>query len=257
MILYERKGNMYEFVTHTWNPIKGKCYHDCSYCYMKKINPDAQPVRLVENELQGDFGINKFIFVDSSTDMFAQNVKDEWIKEVLDFCLVKTSRQAQQERTRFMFQTKNLQRLLQFISHPLFDVERKQAVICTTLETNRHYPDIMNNAPLPQDRAEAMNAIAKLGIETFVTVEPIMDFDLGEFVSLVKRCNPLQVNIGINTNANIKLPCPAIEKLINLILLLTIFTKVHIKKNANNENNLCKSLIHKLKKNIFFEQPVP
>ena len=62
----------------------------------------------------------------------------------------------------------------------------------------------MNNAPLPQDRAEAMNAIAKLGIETFVTVEPIMDFDLGEFVSLVKRCNPLQVNIGINTNANIK-----------------------------------------------------
>ena len=24
MILYERKGNMYEFVTHTWNPIKGK-----------------------------------------------------------------------------------------------------------------------------------------------------------------------------------------------------------------------------------------
>lgn len=255
MILYERKGNMYEFVTHTWNPIKGKCYHDCSYCYMKKINPDAQPVRLVENELQGDFGINKFIFVGSSTDMFAQNVKDEWIKEVLDFCLVKTSRQAQQERTRFMFQTKNPQRLLQFISHPLFDVERKQAVICITLETNRHYSDIMNNAPLPQDRAEAMNAIAKLGIETFVTVEPIMDFDLGEFVSLVKRCNPLQVNIGINTN--IKLPCPAIEKLINLILLLTIFTKVHIKKNANNENNLCKSLIHKLKKNIFFEQPVP
>lgn len=22
------KGNMYEFVTHTWNIIKGKCYHD-------------------------------------------------------------------------------------------------------------------------------------------------------------------------------------------------------------------------------------
>lgn len=80
---------MYEFVTHTWNPIKGKCYHDCSYCYMKKINPDAQPVRLVENELQGDFGINKFIFVGSSTDMFAQNVKDEWIKEVLDFALLR------------------------------------------------------------------------------------------------------------------------------------------------------------------------
>ena len=28
------KGNMYGFITHTWNPIKGHCYHQCSYCYM-------------------------------------------------------------------------------------------------------------------------------------------------------------------------------------------------------------------------------
>lgn len=27
---------MYDFVTHTWNTIKGECPHDCSYCYMKK-----------------------------------------------------------------------------------------------------------------------------------------------------------------------------------------------------------------------------
>lgn len=27
------KGNMYEFITHTFNTIKGKCYHDCSYCH--------------------------------------------------------------------------------------------------------------------------------------------------------------------------------------------------------------------------------
>ena len=44
---------MYEFVTHTWNPIKGKCYHDCSYCYMKKINPDAQPVSLLKMNCKG------------------------------------------------------------------------------------------------------------------------------------------------------------------------------------------------------------
>ena len=24
-MIKESKGNMYEFVTHTWNPIKGKC----------------------------------------------------------------------------------------------------------------------------------------------------------------------------------------------------------------------------------------
>ena len=25
---------MYEFITHTWNPILGKCPHDCKYCYV-------------------------------------------------------------------------------------------------------------------------------------------------------------------------------------------------------------------------------
>ena len=34
-MLNKQKGNMYGFVTHTWNVIKGKCPHDCEYCYMK------------------------------------------------------------------------------------------------------------------------------------------------------------------------------------------------------------------------------
>ena len=77
---------MYEFITHTWNPIKGKCYHDCSYCYMKNIVVYERPINLVEGELQGDFGLNKFIFLGSSTDEFAQDVPDEWITRVLDCC---------------------------------------------------------------------------------------------------------------------------------------------------------------------------
>lgn len=254
MHLNDRNGNMYEFVTHTWNPIRGKCYHDCSYCYMKKIDPDAQPIRLVESELQGDFGTNKFIFVGSSTDMFAQDVKDEWIKSVLDFCFEKTVNQSPQERTRFMFQTKNPQHLLQFINHPLFDVERKQVVVCTTLETNRHYPDLMNNAPLPQARAEAMEAIAKAGIETYVTIEPIMNFDLDEFIMLIKRCNPTQVNIGANTNKDIEMPPQLKErKVVDLILQLCLFTKVHIKKNANRKGQL-QEAVKKRVQHISFEK---
>lgn len=254
MFLNVSKGNMYKFVTHTWNPIRGKCYHDCSYCYMKKIIPDAQPIRLVGNELRGEFGMNKFIFVGSSTDMFAQDVKDEWIKSVLDFCFEKTANQSPQERTRFMFQTKNPQHLLQFISHPLFDVERKQVVVCTTLETNRHYPNLMNNAPLPQVRAEAMEAIAKAGIETYVTIEPIMDFDLDEFIMLVKRCNPTQVNIGANTNKDVEMPPQlTLGEVADLILQLRSFTNVHIKKNANKDGYLHKAVKQKMK-HIFFEQ---
>lgn len=32
MPLNKAKGNMYEWVTHTWNPLAGECSHGCSYC---------------------------------------------------------------------------------------------------------------------------------------------------------------------------------------------------------------------------------
>lgn len=251
MNLNPAKGNMYEFITHTWNPIKGKCYHDCSYCYMKMINPNAQPIRLVEAELQGSFLPNLFIFIGSSTDMFAPNVPDEWIIKILDFCDEKTRHQQSQERTRFLIQTKNPKRILNFINHPLFDEERKQAVVCTTLETNRYYQDFMGKAPFPQQRVEAMKEISKAGIETYVTIEPIMDFDLTEFVSLTKQCNPVQVNIGKNTNSHVSLPHPTIGKTVDLILQLKRFAKVHIKKNANENNRLYKAMIQKQEEDIF------
>jgi len=52
MILRESKGNMYNFVDYTCNAIKGKCEHDCWYCYMKKFS-NLKEIRLDKNELQG------------------------------------------------------------------------------------------------------------------------------------------------------------------------------------------------------------
>ena len=80
------KGDMYKFVNYTWNPIKGKCLHDCSYCYMKQINPNANPPRLAEYELNTDLGCGRSIFIGSSTDMFAEDIPSEWIARVLDYC---------------------------------------------------------------------------------------------------------------------------------------------------------------------------
>ncbi len=45
MPLNETKGNMYGFVTHTWNPVKGICPHNCSYCYMRKWWPQMKAPR--------------------------------------------------------------------------------------------------------------------------------------------------------------------------------------------------------------------
>lgn len=49
MALTKSRGNMYPFVTHThtWNAIKGICFHDCPYCYNEKIQWSASYIMLV------------------------------------------------------------------------------------------------------------------------------------------------------------------------------------------------------------------
>lgn len=252
MHLNESRGNMYEFVTHTWNPISGKCYHDCSYCYMKKDGKVLPDIHLIENELKGIFQRDSFVFIGSGTDMFADNVPTEWIVRVLDFCVEATTHQPQGNKTRFLLQTKNPVRLLEFVDHPLF--KSGQVVTCTTIETNRHYPEIMNKAPLPQERADAMAQLSARGIKTYVTVEPLMDFDIDQMASLLQQCNPEQVNIGANTYRKIELPEPdKAAPLVNLILRLLSFTKVKVKKNLNGEE-LTRALITDIKRNYSYEK---
>ena len=50
MPLNKQSGNMYSWVTHTWNVVKGKCPHGCIYCYMKRF--PQRPLRFDEKELK-------------------------------------------------------------------------------------------------------------------------------------------------------------------------------------------------------------
>lgn len=211
MGLNSSKGNMYEFVTHTWNTIKGTCKHNCSYCYMKRWG-NQKPVRFDEKELKTDLGSGSFIFTGSSNDMFAADVPAEWIQQTIDRCNYFDN--------HYLFQTKNPERLQEF-ELP------KNSVVCTTIETNRINPEIMNNSPEPSLRAEAMS---RIDLPKYVTIEPIMDFDLIEMLNLIKQCNPVQVNIGADSG-NHKLPEPSKEKVLMLIDELKRFTKVKQKKN--------------------------
>lgn len=85
MALNKSTGNMYAFVSHTYNPMKGECEHSCPYCFMKgkRLLP---PLRLELKELKVNLGEGNFIFVGSSTDEWAANVPSEWIEQVLDYC---------------------------------------------------------------------------------------------------------------------------------------------------------------------------
>ena len=91
----------------------------------------------------------------------------------------------------------------------------------------------MNNAPKVEERAKAMNEIANRGIQTYLTIEPIMAFDENELVSLIKMCKPVQVNIGANTNENICLPEPSQTDIASLIQRIESDCKVEIKRNLS------------------------
>lgn len=224
-MLNQRKGDMYKFINFTWNPIKGKCLHDCSYCYMKQINPDAKEPRLTEYEFNANLGYGRSIFIGSSTDMFAENIPSEWIARVLDYCYQNSNMLLP---NTYLLQSKNPKRLLKFIKHPMMG----RAVFCTTIETNRFYPEIMNKAPKIEERVEAMEEIARLGRSTMVTAEPLMQFDREEMVSFIRRCSPKLVNIGRNSCRKIVLPEPTKEDVQQLIVELKSFTKVNVKDNA-------------------------
>ena len=212
MPLNESKGNMYDFVTHTWNAIKGACYHDCTYCYMKRWGK-LNPIRFDEKELEVYLGKHNFIFVGSSCDMFAEDIPEEWI--------IKTLKHCSKFKNQYLFQTKNpknIRRILPSWSN-----------VCVTLETNRHYPEIMRNSPKPIDRAKQMKLIRH---KLYITIEPIMDFDLEEFVQMIKQCGASQINIGADSG-NHNLPEPSKEQIYELIAELNRFTKVKLKKNLN------------------------
>lgn len=208
-MMNKQKGNMYEFCSHTWNAIKGKCSHDCSYCYMK-IFPQGE-LRLDEKEFKTDLGTGNTIFVGSSTDMFADNVPIEWIERVLEYC--------RKFDNTYIFQTKNPERFKEFEN---FFPDK--TIFGTTIETNKATL-LAKYSEAPINRFYIRNFKRK-----FVTIEPIMDFDLVDFIKMIKIVEPEFVNIGADSK-NSNLIEPDGKKIKELIESLSKFTEVRIKDN--------------------------
>lgn len=214
MALNKQTGNMYDFVTHTWNAIKGKCPHNCIYCYMKRF--PQNPLRLDEKELKTNLGENNFIFVGSSTDMFAEDVPSEWIKKVLDYC--------NKYSNTYLFQTKNPKRFKEFKED-----FPPSCIFGITLETNR--VNNLGNCPPESSRVGWMDE--KWMSRKMVTIEPIMDFDVEILSDWIERINPEFVNIGADSNKkkDYSIPEPTEIKIKNLIRKIEPFTRVNIKPN--------------------------
>lgn len=199
---------MYPFVTHTWNPIRGRCPHDCLYCYMK-VYPQPE-LHFVEREMETNLGKGNFIFVGSSTDIWAWTVPFPWKVQVINHCV--------KFNNRYLFQSKNPEDFTRF-SFP------DNTILGTTIETNRPYD--ISLAPTAGHRVAWMK---ELLLPKMVSIEPILDFDTDVLVGWIEQIAPEFVSIGADSKRH-NLPEPSTEKTHRLIEELQKITTVKLKDN--------------------------
>lgn len=214
MPITKPKGNMYPWVTGLWTPVRGRCPHKCKYCYVDALRkfPEVAakyegPVTFDPSESNTRMGQGRTIFVGHMTDLFAAKVPVKVIHEVLSLCLTAP-------KNVYVFQTKNPGRIAQ----EFMEMLPTGSMVGTTVETNRVYAEFMGETPTPFERISAMAKIrkARQDIQTFITVEPIMDFDLQLLVNFLVVAKPTFVNIGADSKKS-NLPEPNRKQILDLL----------------------------------------
>ena len=226
MALTKSRGNMYSWLSHTWNPVKG-CNFECDYCYVKKAvsrGYDAH-IRIDMGDLEETkIGKGKTIFIGSMADMWGEWIPKAWIEEVLTVCRAYAD-------NVYVFQSKNPGRFSEFkFPHPA------RTLLGTTIETNRYPEGFQTKAPSIEERVGAMMNLYPS--RRFVTMEPIMDFDLPNLLRIIEMIRPEFVTIGADSkNHGLEEPDP--EKVLKLIGGLNEM-KVEIRQKSNLERLLNK-----------------
>jgi protein gp37 len=164
-------------------------------------------LRLLEDEFRISYGAGRTIFVDHMNDLWSEAIPPDWIMLVMKHC-------RNYPENMYVFQTKNPVRYLLFE-----DVLPKNHIIGFTLETNRE--ELLQkhtHAPTGVSRVAAMARLA-IGHKTFMTMEPIMDFDLDVMGFILDKIRPDFVNIGADSKGH-DLEEPSGDKIRQLVSLL-------------------------------------
>jgi hypothetical protein len=222
--------------TKTWNPFLG-CEYNCVYCKPSfqatiarftrlsgrdcdaclQYQPHEHPERLTR------IPSARIIFVFGDGDItFARPEFVGFTIQKIKECLLQGARKT------FYFQSKNPTCFKQYLDdlRPI----QENVVLLTTLETNRDegYEKI-SKAPPPSERFADFAALD--WSRKIVTVEPVMKFDLDEFVSHILIATPEAVYLGYNSRPlKVQLPEPPQEKFWALQQALSEFTEVRLKE---------------------------
>lgn len=229
MPLNKSHGNMYEFCTHTHTHMGGECPHACRYCSVQSMANHypglkakySGPLRLIEKEFSVNYGKGKTLFVENCNDLFSAEVPDQFIARILAHC-------RHWPENTFVFQTKNPGRYLEWLS-----LMPNAFILGCTIETNRVIKGI-SKAPDPVERARAM--ICLTGQRRFITIEPVLQFDVDILADWIRRINPEFCNIGADSKHH-NLTEPPAEKVHALITKLTEYG-IEIKEKHNLERLL-------------------
>ena len=215
----DSKGKkMFSVVTKTWNPVTG-CTHYCRYCWARKLaetklkkspkyRAGFEP-GIHRDEFKVSFKPGELVFVSDMGDLFCGGIKDEWIDKVLNYI-------RKFPKTNFLLLTKNPQRYKDFIRDMPSNV-----ILGATIETNEdelYRKQHISYAPLPSIRYKAMKDIN--WYKKFISIEPILDFNMGEFTKWIKEISPFMTYVGYD-NYNNKLPEPPLQKTLSFIRKLS------------------------------------
>ena len=226
MGLTKSRGNMYPWVSHTWNPIKGHCQFECPYCYVKasgRLKQYQEPCHLVEKELLTSLGKDRTIFVGSMGDMWGPWVEYEWIQRVLGRCT--------EFKNTYIFQSKNPGRFIYFA--PWLG-SLNLVYLGTTIETDRYPAGFQTNAPSIDARIYSMHNLSRESrVKTFVTIEPIMKFNLKALLDNIRFMNPDFVTIGADSKGHglVEPTWAEVQRLIENLGLMEI--EIRQKKNLD------------------------
>lgn len=195
MVIKMADRRMFGFITHCWNPICMRCQYGCFYCWSEalkdgrlrkspryqKLASNGNACYLVDKELHRHFKAGDYVFVEDCGDLFASDVPDVFIQQVLLTIW-------QSPEAKFLLLTKNPWRMVEW-QHSI-----PENCLCgCTIETNRTMNGL-SKAPAPQNRYMAMKELDHP--HKMICIEPIVDFDLAKFVNMIASVDPHTVVVG-------------------------------------------------------------